>query len=107
MTTITSTEQSSKIIKGRDIPEQNNRKGYDVSLQDQIGHFAVRVTTPANPFTPARHGEQRFWYILEGEAVVTIDGQTTPVGKDDLIVVAPWTDHSLRSEGRVRWICFG
>lgn len=107
MTNIISTKQRSTIIKGRDIPEQNNRKGYDVSRQDQIGHFALRVTTPANPFTPAKHDEQRFWYILEGEAVVTIDGEVTPVGPDDLIIVAPWTDHSLRSESRVRWICFG
>jgi mannose-6-phosphate isomerase-like protein (cupin superfamily) len=107
MTNTISTEQHSAIIKGRDIPEKNYRKGYDVSLQDQIGHFAVRVTTPENPFTPARHGEQRFWYILEGEAVVTIEGEATPVGPDDLIIVAPWSNHSLRSESRVRWICFG
>jgi mannose-6-phosphate isomerase-like protein (cupin superfamily) len=101
------TTQHSVVLKGHAIPERNHRKGYDVSTQDQISHFAVRVTTPENPFEPAKHGEQRFWFILEGEAVVTIDGQVTPVEPGDLIIVAPWSDHSLRSQSRARWICFG
>ena len=96
------------IIKGSEIPEVNYRKGYDIgNAQKQIGHFAVRVTTPNNPFDPEQHDGQRFWYILEGEATVTIDGETTNVGPGDLVLVAPWTDHSLRTNGQVRWICLG
>lgn len=95
------------VIKGRDIPEKNYRKGYDVSSQDQISHFAVRITTPQNPFEPEKHGERRFWYILEGEATVTVDGTTTAVEPGDLVLLAPWTEHSLRTNGWVRWICFG
>jgi mannose-6-phosphate isomerase-like protein (cupin superfamily) len=95
------------VIKGNTIEEINHRKGYDVTSQDQISHFAVRVTTPQNPFEPEKHGEQRFWYILEGEARVTIDGETTVVAPGDLILLAPWTDHSLRTDSRARWICFG
>ncbi len=103
------------IIKGSAIPEVNHRKGYDIrEAQDtadgssiQIDHFAERTTTPANPFEPQKHGEQRFWYILEGEATVTIDGQSATVGPTDLILLSPWTDHSLRADKWVRWICFG
>ena len=96
------------IIRGSAIPEVNYRKGYDVgAAQDQIDHFAERITTPANPFEPQKHGEQRFWYILEGEATVTIDGQSTTVRPHDLILLSPWTDHSLRADSWVRWICFG
>ncbi len=96
------------IIKGSAIPELNNRKGYEIrEVQDQIDHFAVRITTPANPFEPEKHGERRFWYILEGEATVTIDGESNTVGPTDLILLAPWTDHSLRADNWVRWICFG
>lgn len=96
------------IIKGSRIEEVNHRKGYDIeAVQDQIDHFAVRVTTPENPFEPEKHGGQRFWYILEGEAKVTIDGETTIVEPGDLVLLAPWTDHSLRADGWVRWICFG
>ncbi len=96
------------IIKGKTIEEVNYRKGYDIgSAQDQIGHFAVRTTTPRNPFTPEPHGGQRFWYILEGEATVTLEGVETAVEPGDLILVAPWTKHSLQTKTRVRWICFG
>jgi mannose-6-phosphate isomerase-like protein (cupin superfamily) len=99
--------RQSQIIKGSNVPEINLRQGYDVSTQEQISHFAIRTTTPQNPFEPVRHGEQRFWFILEGEAVVTIEGQATRVEPGDLILVAPWSNHSLRSDSRVRWICFG
>ena len=96
------------IIKGSAIPEVNFRRGYEIGeAQEQIDHFAERITTPANPFEPEKHGEQRFWYILEGEATVTIDGESTMVGPADLILIAPWTDHSLRADKWVRWICFG
>jgi mannose-6-phosphate isomerase-like protein (cupin superfamily) len=96
------------VIKGSEIQEINYRKGYDIKdAQKQIGHFAERVTTPNNPFEPQKHGEQRYWYILEGEAEVTIDHETTTVKPGDLILVAPWTDHSLRAGHYVRWLCFG
>lgn len=56
------------IIRGSEIQEVNHRKGYEIAgVQDQIGHFAVRVTAPENLFEPEKkHGDQRFWYILEG-----------------------------------------
>ncbi|MBV7332270.1 cupin domain-containing protein [Chloroflexi bacterium TSY] len=96
------------IVRGSEIQEIDHRKGYAIDgVQEQIGHFAVRVTTPDNPFEPEPHGEQRFWYILNGEANVTIDGETNAVGSDDLILLAPWTEHNLRTDTRVRWICFG
>ena len=41
------------IIKGSAIPEVNFRKGYEIGdAQEQIDHFAMRITTPANPFEP-------------------------------------------------------
>lgn len=99
--------QESFIRKGSEIPEKNRRKGYDVTSQQQIGHFALRTTTPENPFEPEPHDEQRFWFILEGKAVVTIEGEATEVEPGDLIVVAPWSKHTLRSDNEVRWVCFG
>lgn len=76
-------------------------------LQDKISHFVVRVTTPENPFVPHQHEGWEFWYIIEGEAVVTLDGQETTVGEGDLMVLPPWTKHGLRTDDRVRWICLG
>ncbi len=96
------------IIKGSSIQEVNHRKDYRVGpLQDHIRHFVVRVTTPDNPFVPHQHEGWEFWYILEGEAVVTVGGEEHAVGAGDLIVLAPWTEHGLRAEASARWICFG
>lgn len=96
------------VVKGNAIKEVDHRMGYDLgSVQNQIGHFAIRVTTPKNPFMPEKHGENRFWYILEGEALVTVDGEKTDVEAGDLAILLPWTQHSLQTDTSVRWICFG
>jgi mannose-6-phosphate isomerase-like protein (cupin superfamily) len=96
------------VIKGNTLEEIDYRTDYGVGpFQDRIGHFVVRVTTPENPFMPEKHGEARFWFVLEGEAVVTEDGEQTVVETGDLVVLGPWTQHSLQTETRVRWICFG
>lgn len=96
------------IIKGSLIKEVNHRKDYRVGpLQDQIEHFVVRVTTPDNPFVPHKHEGWEFWYILKGEPIVTLEGEENAVQAEDLIVLAPWTEHGLRGEASVHWICFG
>lgn len=96
------------IIKGSALQEVNYRTDYGVGrLQDKIGHFVVRVTTPANPFGPHKHDGVEFWYILEGQGTVSIDGQESAVEPGDLVVLLPWTNHGLTTQSRVRWICLG
>lgn len=96
------------IIKGNSIEEINHRKDYKVrGLQDQIRHFVVFTTTPDNPFRPHKHAGLEFWHILEGEAVVTLDGEDYAVEAGDLVFLAPWTEHGLRTGKSTRWICLG
>ena len=96
------------IIKSSELAEANGRKDYGIGrFQEQIEHFVVRVTRPENPFGPHGHEAAEFWFILEGEAIVTLDGQESPVAPGDLVVLAPWSMHGLRSETAVRWACFG
>lgn len=96
------------IIKGSSIEGVNHRRDYRVGrLQDQIRHFVVFTTTPRNPFGPHKHAGLEFWYILEGEAVVTLDGEEHAVEAGDLVFLAPWTEHGLRTETSARWICLG
>lgn len=96
------------IVRCRDIPEQNGRRGYAIgSEQTLLHHLAVRVTTPANPFKPHRHEAEEVWYIVEGEALVELDGQEHPVETGDVVILKPWVEHGLRSESRVKWVCLG
>jgi mannose-6-phosphate isomerase-like protein (cupin superfamily) len=96
------------LIRGAEVPEQQLRKPYPVAGQQEIlQHFAVRVTTPANPFPVHRHEKAELWYIVDGEAIVTVGGEEHAVEGGDLVILAPWVEHGLRTEGRATWICLG
>jgi len=96
------------IIKGGELPASGGRKPYPIEgRQVPIQHFVVRVTTPDNPFPPHKHEQGELWYIIEGQAIVTLDGQDHLVEAGDLIVLEPWIEHGLRTEGQVTWICIG
>ncbi len=94
------------IVRGSSLTEVNNRLDYGVDkLQEQVGHWVVWRTTPANPFKPHKHALEEFWFILEGEAIVTLEGQDYAVGPGDLICLPAWVEHGLRSDTEARWIC--
>jgi mannose-6-phosphate isomerase-like protein (cupin superfamily) len=96
------------IVRGQAIAEVNGRREYGVKpLQGKLRHFVVRLTSPDNPFAPHKHDGSELWYILEGEAIVALDGDESVVEAGDLILLSPWTTHGLRTETSVRWICLG
>jgi len=96
------------VIKGSEVPERNGRKPYPLaSHQITVQHFVVRVTTPDNPFRPHKHEQPELGYIIDGQALVSLDGHEQVVEAGDLIFVEPWVEHGLRTESLVRWICLG
>lgn len=96
------------IIHNSDIPDEKGRKGYPIAgRQNLLHHLAVRITTPDNPFKPHRHEAEEIWYIAAGEALVELDGQEHPVVAGDVIILAPWVAHGLRTETQVKWVCLG
>jgi len=96
------------IVRRADLQEVNNRTDYRVQeFQDLLGHLVMRRTTPANPFVNKPHAGARYWFILEGEATVTVGDETAQVGPGDLVYVPEWTANRLESATEARWICFG
>jgi mannose-6-phosphate isomerase-like protein (cupin superfamily) len=101
------------IVRGKDLSEENGRKPYPIAPGATEGwgqpgwHFVIRTTRPDNPFLPHQHEGAEMWFILEGEATLTLDGQEHPVAAGDLIQLAPWSEHGLRTDAKVRWLCMG
>ena len=98
------------IIKGKTLPEQREagRKPYPLASQEVVvKHFVVRLTTPDNPFKSHKHQERELWFILDGAATLSLDHEEHPVEAGDLIELAPWVEHGLRTETEVTWICIG
>jgi len=96
------------VIRGREIPEKNGRRPYPLDGREFcVQHFVVRVTTPDNPFKPHKHERRELWYVVEGQALVSLDGQEQVVEETDLIVIDPWVEHGLRTESQATWICLG
>jgi mannose-6-phosphate isomerase-like protein (cupin superfamily) len=96
------------IIKGKSLQEENGRRPYPLASQEvAVKHFVIRVTTPDNPFKPHEHEQRELWFILEGEAVLSLDNVDHAVEAGDLVELTPWVEHGLCTDGRVTWICIG
>lgn len=96
------------IVKGSPDTAQPGRTVYPLDgFETTVQHFVVRETGPDNPFVPHKHEQTELWYVIEGEGVVTLDGEDKPVSCGDLIRIHPWLEHGLRSDTRVTWICLG
>lgn len=96
------------IIQGNQIEVKNGRRPYDLGGRQIVtGHFVVRDTTPANPFGPHKHEKPELWYVISGQATVTLDGILHDVVSGDLIVIDPWIEHGLHTDVQATWICLG
>jgi mannose-6-phosphate isomerase-like protein (cupin superfamily) len=96
------------IIHASDTEEINGRRPYPLeTMLVEVQHFVIRVTTPGNPFRPHAHEQPELWFIIDGEALVTLDGEEHIVGARDLIAIPPWVEHGLRVLDRAEWICLG
>ena len=96
------------IIHAHDTQTTAGRTSYPLPELDlHVAHFVIRLTTSANPFRPHAHAQPELWFILDGQAIATLDGHDHPVAARDLIVIEPWVEHGLRVERRAEWICLG
>jgi mannose-6-phosphate isomerase-like protein (cupin superfamily) len=100
--------KNSRIIKGSSIEMIRGRRGYDLEGREfTTKHFAVRITTPDNPFKPHKHEQSELWFIVKGKAILMLNGIEYEVEENDLIILDPWVEHGLTTTGEVTWICLG
>lgn len=96
------------VFRAGELEEKDGRRPYPIEdCQKTIKHFVTRHTTEDNPFGPHEHDGEEFWFILGGEAIVSLAGEEHTVTKGDLVVLPSWKEHGLRSETSADWICFG
>jgi quercetin dioxygenase-like cupin family protein len=97
------------ILKATMDSENPFRIAYDIKTPNaiKVHHFAVRTTTPDNPFAPHKHQQEELWYVIEGEGIYSEDGRDYPVEAGDLIQIHSSAVHGLRSETNIIWICLG
>jgi mannose-6-phosphate isomerase len=73
--------------------------GYYTVLADEADHKVKRIVVyPGKRFSLQRHRRRsEHWYLLTGEAVVTLDGREIPLRKGETIDIPSGTVHRLQN----------
>lgn len=62
--------------------------------------YRVSVYQPKAYVAPHRHRiQEQVYHVLEGEALMELDGERTVVRKDDVIFIPPGTEHAIYNTG--------
>ncbi len=73
--------------------------GYYTVLADEVDHKVKRIVVyPGKRLSLQRHRRRsEHWYLLTGEAVVTLDGREIPLRKGETIDIPCGTVHRLQN----------
>lgn len=100
--------KSKYIIKGSSIDMVKGRRPYELNGRViSTKHFVVRETKPENPFGPHKHEQSELWFIIKGKGKLLLNGVEYDVEENDLIILDPWIEHGLSTDGELTWICLG
>lgn len=72
-------------------PENSGSRQIDFRLSSYLPNGSVKQH--------AHTTEEQLWYILEGEALLTLDGDTHVVGPGTVIYMPPGVEHALENTG--------
>ncbi len=62
--------------------------------------YRISVYQPRAFVAPHRHRiQEQVYHVLEGEAVMELDGERTVVRKDDVIFIPPGVEHAIYNTG--------
>ena len=102
------------IIKAKDLAERNlraaggiHRRYPEGEIKPTLDHFHYNVATVETPISSGPHPFVEFWFIVKGEAVVTIGEETAKVSEGDLMVTPPGQKQALNAlSDDVAFLCF-
>ena len=70
------------------------------SCGSQSIDYRVSVYQPRGYVEPHRHRiQEQVYHVLDGEALMEIDGERTVVRKDDVIFIPPGVEHAIYNTG--------
>jgi len=77
--------------------------GYYTILADEADHKVKRIVVyPGKRLSLQRHRRRaEHWYLIAGEALVTLDGREIPFRKGEAIDIPRGAAHRLRNTGAV------
>ena len=77
--------------------------GYFTVLADEVDHKVKRIVVyPGKRLSLQRHRRRsEHWYLLAGEAVVTVDGREIPLRKGETADIPCGSAHRLQNIGAV------
>lgn len=75
--------------------------GYYTVLADESDHKVKRIVVyPGERLSLQRHRRRaEHWYLLAGEATVTLDGREIPMGKGEALDIPRGSAHRLQNIG--------
>lgn len=82
--------------------ETNHRPwGYYTVLADEADHKVKRITVyPGKRLSLQRHRRRaEHWYLIAGEAIVTLDGREIPLRTGEAIDIPRGAAHRLQNSG--------
>lgn len=81
----------------------------DLSNAPVANQSLAEATLPASGATQRHYHRlsEEFYFILEGQGLMEVDGETRPVGPGDAILIPPGAWHQIRSgeEVPLRFLC--
>ena len=73
-----------------------------------VAHQSLaEATLPEGALTDLHHhkASEEFYFILEGQGVMEVDGQERTVGPGDAILIPPGAWHRIRALTSIRFLC--
>ena len=72
-----------------------------------LNQSLAEASLPAGSATERHYHKQseEFYFVLEGEGTMEIDGETTPVAVGDAILIPPGAWHQIKASSGLRFLC--
>jgi mannose-6-phosphate isomerase-like protein (cupin superfamily) len=72
-----------------------------------LNQSLAEASLPAGSATERHYHKQseEFYFVLEGEGTVEIDGETKPVAVGDAILIPPGAWHQIKASSALRFLC--